>query len=133
MFVTGCVGTGPQTEYEFVASLADRDADSPLICRGPLVALVMDANRLALLRSALHRPTIHAMVNPQRHPSGMCRVLLCAQHWLDVSYEATRSATRYERTDWLLLADAVLRSTCNAVSWDTKEIANLFRWQRLAA
>lgn len=131
--MTRCVGTGPQTELEFVASVSGREPGDVLVCRGPLVALTMDFDRLAALTSGIHRPSIHALVRPQRHPSGIARVVLCALHWLDVAYEVGHSGLAHRRGDWVMISESVVRSMCAALSWDAKEIANMFRWQRLAA
>lgn len=125
----GCVGTARQSEFEFIASLRDRQPED---CRGPLFPLGFSGYRLELLEESLllaeARDRLWDGYLPGREEVAF---VLCAAHWMDLSYISGVCAQHQRRADWFDTASALLRQIFLAARWDPKEIANMVTWQRV--
>ncbi len=128
-----CVGTGAQTEFEFIRSLRDRGREGFGECRGPLLTLTLSGHGLQTLEDSLMSCGAHETLwsGFQRSAAADMAFTLCAAHWMDISHVAGNHARQYQRTDWFAEASSLLKRTLHTAGWDPKEIANMVAWQRV--
>jgi hypothetical protein len=126
-----CVSSDVRGEWEFVQSLTSRNPSVDQ-CRGPVVAVALPPYRVFVLehifssRSAsdLLWAGLDEDLEPRFH------FLLCAAHWLDLAALCVLRAHQCDHEDWAEEGDQIVRDVCRVVKWDTREIANMFAWQR---
>ena len=128
----GCTGAeARQGELDFIHSLRDRE--SPQQCRGPLVVLPINLERLELLEESLRSTFAISLLwagveeTPGDEP---LQFRLCAAHWMDLCYLGARHARSAYRRDWLGEAIILFKQISGGAGWDHREI-NIMQWQRV--
>jgi len=126
----GCEGTGPLTEFEYIASLRNREPDQ---CRGPRLGLAFSAWGLQTLEDSLCSEDAEELLWSGFEPVAGDRVvfILCAAHWMDLSYRSGVNGRTLGRPDWFSAGSNLLVHILAAAKWDPKEITNMVTWQRV--
>lgn len=126
-----CLPTQDHRELEFVSSLSSRDPEIGE-CRGPLLQLAFWPTKVFVLEHIFNSQAASDTLW-----EGFCgdrcvgvHFELCGAHWLDLAALVGLRAAQYRRSDWTGEAHNLLAEICHAASWDPKEIANMFAWQR---
>lgn len=127
-----CAATGRLSEPEFVAEYARSGVLSPA-CGGALIPQQLPAWRLELIEQ--HATTAAASdrlwLNVQPEAPGYLTFTQCAMHWMRLAAALTIGAVNARCPGAFEEARRIVTDTTNLAGWDQKEIANLFRWQRV--
>ena len=127
-----CTAKEAATELEFVQQLCARRPHVNECC-GPLLTIAFPTTGVFVLEHILDSGAASDLLwdgfLPDRHVDVYFR--LCAGHWIDLTGLCVWRAKQFARSDWHGIAENLMNEVCQAASWDAKEIANMFAWQRL--
>jgi hypothetical protein len=126
----GCTGeVGNLAEWAYVASLRYREIDA---CWGSLLRLTLPAESIALLEHSFQNTDAFERMWSGLQPDDTeLTFVLCAAHWMDLSYLSGVHGRQYQRGSWSQVATDLLHEICRAAGWDAREIANQVVWQRV--
>lgn len=127
-----CRGSECKTEHDFVALIV-RDDRAPHDCCGPLVRLGFSAMQLCVIeesfQSAAADDLLWAGFDPE--PIEAMYFVLCALHWMELACLVSMRGHQHAKPGWHTNGSELLSRVCGTQSWDPKEIANAFTWQRV--
>lgn len=128
----GCHESGYSNEHEFVAQVTRSRADIWSCC-GPRVTLAFSPVRLAEIEDALKSPSAHDLLWGGYDPAPIDAMYftLCALHWMEIACLLSLRGYQFQCEPWRSEGSSLLEDLCREISWDAKEIANAFTWQRL--